>query len=100
MTPGEVRSPQRDVVLAAGRQRRRIRVTNASSRPVRVSSHYPFWQVNSRLRFDRAAAAGFRLDLPAGDSVRWAAGESREVDLVAMLAVAEIRASREPGGGP
>jgi urease beta subunit len=83
--PGEIRSPDRDVVLSAGRPRLRLRVTSRSHRPVRVSSHYPFWQVNSRLDFDRAAALGYRLDIPAGATVRWAAGEARDVDLVASV---------------
>jgi urease beta subunit len=81
--PGEIRSPQRDIVLSPGRQRRKISVTSTSTRPIRVSSHYPFWQVNPRLVFDRAAADGFRLDLPAGACLRWAPGESLEVELVA-----------------
>jgi urease beta subunit len=82
--PGAVRSPERDVVLSPGRPRRRITVVSRSARPIRVSSHYPFWRVNARLEFDRAAAAGYRLDIPAGASVRWAPGQSREVDLVAL----------------
>jgi urease beta subunit len=82
--PGEVRSPDRDVELAAGLARLTITVTSRSSRPIRVSSHYPFWRVNPRLEFDRAAATGYRLDIPAGTSVRWAAGESREVRLVRL----------------
>jgi len=82
--PGEIRSPERDVVLAAGLPRRRITVRSRSARLIRVSSHYPFWRVNARLDFDRAAAAGFRLDIPAGTSVRWAPGQVREVDLVAL----------------
>jgi urease subunit gamma/beta len=57
-----------------------IEVRNTSGRPVRISSHYPF---HRRLEFDRAAARGFRLDLPAGDTLRWAPGESRSVSLVA-----------------
>jgi urease beta subunit len=82
--PGEVRSPGRDIALAAGLARRRITVTSRSLRPIRVSSHYPFWRVNPRLDFDRAAAAGYRLDIPAGTSVRWGPAETREVDLVAL----------------
>ena len=66
----------------ASRDRRRVTVRNDSRRAVRVSSHYPFERVNPRLAFDRAAARGFRLDLPAGASLRWAPGETREVDLV------------------
>lgn len=84
VSPGEVRSPNRDVALAAGLARRRITVTSRSLRPIRVSSHYPFWRTNRRLEFDRAAAAGYRLDIPAGTSLRWRPGETREVDLVAL----------------
>jgi urease beta subunit len=89
VTPGQVRSPDRDIALGAGRPRLRLRVTSRSSRPVRISSHYPFWQVNPRLEFDRAAAVGYRLDIPAGASVRWAPGEVRDVDLV-RYAVADL----------
>ena len=64
-------------------ERRRVTVRNSSTRAVRVSSHYPFDRVNSRLLFDRDAARGFRLDLPAGASLRWAPGETLDVDLVA-----------------
>ncbi len=81
--PGEIRPAQGDVELSGGRARRHLVVTNRSTHPVRVSSHYPFWRANPRLEFDRAAAEGFRLDLPAGSSIRWAPGETREVDLVA-----------------
>jgi urease beta subunit len=84
ITPGQVRCPAGDVVLAAGRPRLALTVASRSSRPVRVSSHYPFWRVNPRLEFDREAARGYRLDIPAGASVRWAPGETRDVDLVAM----------------
>jgi urease subunit gamma/beta len=63
-------------------ERRRLTVRNDSQHVVRVSSHYPFDRVNPRLIFDRGAATGFRLDLPAGASLRWAPGEEREVDLV------------------
>ena len=67
---------------APGLERRRLSVTNTSRRVVRVSSHFPFDRVNARLEFDRAAAAGFRLDLPAGSSERWGPGEVRGVTLV------------------
>src|SRR5690348_15588049 len=63
-------------------QRRRLTVHNESGRPVRVSSHYPFWRVNTRLEFDREAARGMRLDIPAGSSVRWGPGEVKEIGLV------------------
>jgi urease subunit gamma/beta len=82
--PGEIRVLPRDIQLSRDHIRRRIRVTSVSSKPVRVSSHYPFWRVNSRLEFDRSAAEGYRLDIPAGASIRWAPGQVREVDLVAL----------------
>ena len=69
---------------AEGLERRTVTVTSTSARPIRVSSHYPFWRANRRLEFDRDAARGFRLDLPAGESLRWAPGETREVTLVAL----------------
>ncbi len=80
--PGSVRLEAGDVELAPGRERRRLTVRNDSQRPVRVSSHYPFWRSNARLVFDRGAAREFRLDVPAGSSVRWAPGETKEVGLV------------------
>jgi urease subunit gamma/beta len=67
---------------AADLERREVAVDNTSRRVVRVSSHYPFDQVNPRLRFDRSLAAGFHLDIPAGASERWAPGETRTVRLV------------------
>ncbi len=82
--PGGTRHPDRDIPVGSGQPRLRIRVISRSSRPIRVSSHYPFWRVNPRLQFDRVAAEGYRLDLPAGASIRWAPGEEREVDLVAL----------------
>ncbi|HZD16913.1 MAG TPA: urease subunit beta [Actinomycetota bacterium] len=70
------------IELAPGRERIRLVVRNTSSRVLRVSSHYPFWRTNRRLAFDREAARGFRLDVPAGVSLRFAPGEEREVELV------------------
>ena len=64
------------------RERRTLNVRNDSRRAVRVSSHYPFELVNPRLVFDRSAAVGFRLDLPAGASERWSPGQTKEVGLV------------------
>lgn len=76
--PGDLEPPD----PTAGRERRRLTVRNSSKRAVRVSSHYPFDRVNARLMFDRSAARGRRLDLPAGASLRWAPGETLDVDLV------------------
>ena len=70
------------IELAPGRDRISVEVTNMSARVVRISSHYPFWRTNRRLAFDREAARGFRLDVPAGSSVRFAPGETSQVVLV------------------
>lgn len=81
--PGAIRQgPRTD--SADDRDRRTLPVHNTSTRVVRVSSHYPFERVNARLDFDRAAATGYRLDLPAGSTERWSAGESKTVTLVAF----------------
>ena len=80
--PGEVRTAAGEVTINAGLDALELEVTNASDHPVRVSSHFPFDRVNPRLTFDRAAARGTRLDIAAGDTVRWAPGETRAVRLV------------------
>ena len=80
--PGAVSTPDHEVELAAGRERRRLTVRSQSRRPVRVSSHFPFWRSNRRLAFDRDAARGFRLDVPAGSTIGWVPGETKEVGLV------------------
>jgi len=66
---------------APARETRTLTATNSGKRVIRVSSHYPFEQVNKRLEFDREAARGFHLDLPAGATLRWAPGETREITL-------------------
>ena len=58
-------------------------VANTGDRPVQIRSHYHFFEVNAALDFDRAAARGFRLDIPAGTAMRFEPGQSREVNLVA-----------------
>ncbi|HYK95221.1 MAG TPA: urease subunit gamma [Candidatus Dormibacteraeota bacterium] len=69
-------------VAAPALERRELEVTSTSRRVIRVSSHFPFHLVNPRLEFDRERAAGFRLDIEAGSSERWAPGERRTVALV------------------
>jgi urease subunit gamma/beta len=71
-----------DVVVNQGRETIELQVTSGSRRRIRVSSHFPFERVNPRLEFDRDAARGFRLDLPAGAYVGWEPGETKTVRLV------------------
>jgi urease subunit gamma/beta len=80
--PGAVRTKRQPIDPSATREHVKLTVQNESTRVVRVSSHFPFERVNTRLSFDRAAATGFRLDLPAGGSEQWRPGESKSVVLV------------------
>ena len=80
--PGEVRLAAADHPLGVDRERISLLVRSTSRRVIRISSHYPFDRVNPRLIFDREAARGYRLDIPAGATVRWAPGEEQAVTLV------------------
>lgn len=80
--PGAIRQAPDGGPATPERETRDLPVRNGSARVVRVSSHYPFERVNPRLELDRDAARGFRLDLPAGSSERWAPGETKTVRLV------------------
>ena len=90
MIPGEVITPEGTVDLNPGRPRVTLTVENAGDRPIQVGSHYHFAQANPALSFDRAAARGGRLDIPAGTSVRFEPGVSREVTLVELAGRREI----------
>jgi urease subunit beta len=82
--PGEYRLAAGEIELNAGRERRALRVENTGDRPIQVGSHVHFAQTNLALAFDRDQARGFRLDVPAGTSVRFEPGVEREVTLVAL----------------
>ena len=81
--PGAIRpGDEVDLPPRPARPTLELEVRSDSTRVIRISSHYPFHRVNPRLAFDRAAAEGYRLDLPAGASMRWAPGETHTVRLV------------------
>jgi urease subunit beta len=84
MRPGEVIPAGDPVELNPGRPRTTLVVRNIGDRPVQVGSHYHFAAVNPALEFDREAARGHRLDVPAGSSVRFEPGVEREVGLVPL----------------
>jgi urease subunit beta len=65
-------------------------VTNTGDRPIQVGSHYHFFETNTALRFDRAASRGFRLNIPAGTAVRFEAGDTKRVELVALAGTREV----------
>ncbi|WP_437731777.1 urease subunit beta [Sorangium sp. So ce1335] len=86
MIPGEIITPagQEDIQLNVGRPVATITVKNTGDRPIQVGSHYHFYEVNAALEFDRKAARGMRLDIPAGTARRFEPGETCEdVPLVA-----------------
>ena len=82
MIPGETFAATGDIILNKDRTAIIIKVANTGDRPIQVGSHYHFAETNSALRFDRKAALGCRLDIPAGTAVRFEPGQSREVSLV------------------
>ena len=82
MIPGELMVLQGEMVLNEGRDTVRLTVANKGDRPIQVGSHFHFFETNDALDFDRAAARGFRLDIPAGSAVRFEPGQSRNVTLV------------------
>ncbi|MEO6006225.1 MAG: urease subunit beta [Opitutus sp.] len=67
-----------------------ITVANSGDRPIQVGSHYHFFETNEALQFDRAASRGFRLNIPAGTAVRFEAGDTKEVELVALAGSREV----------
>src|SRR5207237_9869263 len=84
MIPGEYLFDGEPLELNAGRTTATLKVNNTGDRPVQVGSHFHFFEVNRALVFDRAAAYGMRLDLPAGTAVRFEPGEIKTVRLVAL----------------
>ncbi len=84
LVPGEVLTEPGDIELNAGRVRLTLEVANTGDRPIQVGSHYHFHETNRALVFDREAARGFRLDIPAGTAVRFEPGQVRTVELVAL----------------
>jgi urease beta subunit len=95
--PGEVVAAAGSVSLNVGRDRVELRVENTGDRPVQVGSHYNFAQANPALSFDRAAAQGFRLDIPAGTSVRFEPGMSTDVRLVRLAGRRVVPGLRRDG---
>jgi urease beta subunit len=82
MIPGELFIAAGEMVLNEGRDTVKLTVANKGDRPIQVGSHFHFFETNAALDFDRAAARGFRLDIPAGSAVRFEPGQSRNVTLV------------------
>ena len=82
LIPGELLPEPGELELNAGRPVTTVSVSNSGDRPVQVGSHFHFAEANAALRFDRAAARGQRLDIPAGTAIRFEPGDSRDVNLI------------------
>ena len=93
MKPGEIITAAGTLTLNAERDTIEIDVANTGDRPVQVGSHYHFYETNGALAFDREAARGFRLDIPAGTAVRFEPGQTRCVRLVAYGGARIVSAS-------
>lgn len=84
MQIGQVIPLEREIELNAGKKSVQVKVKNTGDRPVQVGSHFHFFEVNKLLSFDRAAAFGYRLDVPSGNAVRFEPGEEKTVTLVEL----------------
>ena len=99
MIPGEIFTPGGSIELNAGRRRVSLTVENSGDRPIQVGSHYHFAAANPALSFDREAARGYRLDIPAGTAVRFEPGVSLQVTLVALAGARVVPGLRAEWSG-
>ncbi|MDR3661581.1 MAG: urease subunit beta [Mycobacterium sp.] len=90
MVPGEILYGDGDIEINAGADRLTLDVVNTGDRPVQIGSHVHFPQANSALRFDRAAAHGHRLDVPAGTAIRFEPGVAQRISLVPLGGLREV----------
>jgi urease subunit beta len=91
MIPGEIIPAEGNALPAnLGLVTLTLAVANTGDRPIQVGSHYHFFETNDALRFDRAASRGFRLNIPAGTAVRFEAGDTKKVELVALAGLREV----------
>jgi urease subunit beta len=102
MIPGEIiTAPDAERLVAnTGLPTKKLEVTNTGDRPIQVGSHFHFFEVNEALTFDRAATRGFRLNIPAGTAVRFEAGDTKRVELVALAGTREVYGLNNKIGEP
>ena len=100
LQPGEVLTSGPDIIINAGRETVIVSVANRGDRPIQVGSHYHFFETNPALAFDRAAARGMRLHIPAGTAVRFEPGQTREVELVPFAGERRVYGFRGEIMGP
>ena len=90
MIPGEIVFGDGDIAINDGAVRLELEVVNTGDRPVQVGSHVHLPQANAALEFDRAAAHGHRLDIPAGTAVRFEPGVAQHVSLIPLSGTREV----------
>lgn len=102
MIPGEIipRESEGPIEANAGQETKSIRVANTGDRPIQIGSHYHFFETNRALEFDRPAARGFRLNIPAGTAIRFEPGDTKEVELVALGGKREVHGLNGLINGP
>jgi urease subunit beta len=102
MIPGEIRTPDNAAPLEAnaGLAEVHLVVANTGDRPIQVGSHFHFFEVNSALKFEREKTLGFRLNIPAGNAVRFEPGDSKEVTLVALAGQRKVYGLNNKVDGP
>ncbi len=90
MIPGEYLLAEGDIVANKDRATVELTVANTGDQPIQVGSHFHFFEVNDALKFDRKAAKGMRLNVPAGTAVRFEPGDTKDVVLVALAGTREV----------
>ena len=100
MIPGEYLLATDEVVANDGRESCELRVVNTGDRPIQVGSHFHFFEVNKALRFARAQAFGMRLNIPAGNAIRFEPGDDRLVTLVRIAGNRVVRGLNSLTDGP
>ena len=95
MIPGQIVTAEGEIELNAGAPSLTLKVANSGDRPVQVGSHYHFFEANAGLIFDRDAARGMRLDIPAGTAVRFEPGQERDVTLIPFAGARRIYGFRQ-----
>jgi urease beta subunit len=100
MIPGEYLLATDEIVANGGRESCELRVVNTGDRPIQVGSHFHFFEVNKALRFARAQAFGMRLNIPAGNAIRFEPGDDRLVTLVRIAGNRVVRGLNGLTDGP
>ena len=100
MIPGEIIAQSGELTLNEGQDIITLTIANTGDRPIQVGSHYHFFETNAALKFDRHAARGHRLNIPAGTAIRFEPGQSREVPLVPYRGDRIVHGFNGAVGGP